>query len=160
MASKNFTVSFEPSAYNVKTLAYAVNPNAQSAEVKAIQIANKSNNTHNVDVFWVEYKLKENDYAVYYGDGSTHQQYYTYPTSSVHTIIQNAEIPKGAALNVLSSPLYLEPKDFIYIRPSTSGSGDVFSPTVIVNEEFYDDTYTHIKVDLSIANNEILSRIY
>ena len=155
-----FSTTFEPSAYNVKTLAYAVNPDVEYSEIMAIQIANKSGNSHTVDVFWVEYALREVNYIDKYVDGSISQIYYNYPTKSVHTIIQNGLIPKGASLNVLSTSLYLKPKDFIYVRPSSSGSDSVFTPTVTVDEVFPPSVNTITPVNLTDITNKIAAKTY
>ena len=160
MYTSKFSITLEPSAYNVKTLAYAVHPYAESSEVLSIQIANKSNDSHNVDVFWVEYALKEVDYIEEHGDGDVLQTYYNYPPKSIHTIIQNAIIPKGSSLNVLSTSFYLKAKDFIYVRPSSVGSDTVFTPTVTVDESFPAGMVISDPVNLTDVTNEILAKTY
>lgn len=153
MASKSFTVSYEPSAYGEKVAIYAVNPNALYAEVETIQIANADSSPYEVDIFWVDESAKEISSQILWGDGSVLKSFYNYGGSGLNIIIKDAKIPKGTSLTVLKSSLYLDPKDFIFIRPAASGSDNAFKPLVVVTEHFEDTTYINTSVDLTSINN-------
>tara|TARA_R110000744_G_scaffold270628_1_gene383808 strand:- start:286 stop:768 length:483 start_codon:yes stop_codon:yes gene_type:complete len=160
MEQKQFSVSYEPSAYNEKVCVYAVNPNAKYASVEQIQIANSTTSGFDMDVFWVDYSDVTVSSTNYYGDGSIRQEYYDYGGSALNSIIQNALVPKGSSLAVLNSPLYLDPKDFIFLRPASSGSGTAFKPLVTVTEYFEDGTYMSTSVDLVTTNTNLIAQTY
>ena len=160
MEQKQFSVSYEPSAYNEKVCIYAVNPNAKYAQVEQIQVANSTTSSLDMDVFWVDYSDVTVSSINYYGDGSIRQEYYTYGGSALNSILINGNIPKGASLSVLNSNLYLDPKDFIFLRPASSGSGTAFKPLVTVTEYFEDGTYLTTSVDLITTNNNLVASTY
>ena len=160
MEQKQFSVPYEPSAYNEKVCIYAVNPNAKYAQVEQIQVANSTTSSLDMDVFWVDYSDVTVSSINYYGDGSIRQEYYTYGGSALNSILINGNIPKGASLSVLNSNLYLDPKDFIFLRPASSGSGTAFKPLVTVTEYFEDGTYLTTSVDLITTNNNLVASTY
>tara|TARA_R110000824_G_scaffold200926_1_gene384993 strand:- start:690 stop:1175 length:486 start_codon:yes stop_codon:yes gene_type:complete len=158
--TKSFSVSYVPPTYNVKTVIYAVNPKALYAVVENIQIANVLSSAHTADVYWVDYSLKTQDSLKYNGDGSIYETYYTYEGAASHPIIIEGSIPKGSSLSVLSSPMHLNPKDMIILKPSSIGSDAAFSPTITVVEHFQDSTYNHIDIDLTTTNQQVTSLTY
>tara|TARA_R110000851_G_scaffold289625_1_gene443764 strand:+ start:378 stop:860 length:483 start_codon:yes stop_codon:yes gene_type:complete len=160
MEQKQFSVSYEPSAYNEKVCVYAVNPNAKYAQVEQIQVANSTTSGFDIDVFWVDYSDVTVSATNYYGDGSIRQEYYDYGGIALNSIIQNGYVPKGASLSVLNSPLYLDPKDFIFLRPASSGSGTAFKPLITVTEYFEDGTYISTSVDLITTNTNLIAKTY
>jgi len=160
MEQKQFSVSYEPSAYNEKVCIYAVNPNAKYAQVEQIQIANSTTSALDMDVYWVDYSDVTVSATVYFGDGKIKQEFYRYGGSALNSILINGAIPKGASLSVLNSNLYLDPKDFIFLRPASSGSGTAFKPLVTVTEYFEDNTYITTSVDLVTTNNTIVAKTY
>lgn len=160
MEQKQFSVSYEPSAYNVKTAIYAVNPNASYARVEGIQVANNDSSDFTVDLFWVDESGKTVTNTIYTGSGKIRQEYYDYSGSALNLIIKDGVVPIGSALNVLSMNLYLDTKDFIFIRPSSSGSDNAFKPTISVTEYFEDGTFISTSVDLSNVNEQLTEGIY
>jgi len=160
MEQKQFSVSYEPSAYNEKVCIYAVNPNATYAQVEQIQVANSTTSSLDMDVFWVDYSDVTVTSIDYYGSGKIRQEYYTYAGSALNSILINGNIPKGASLSVLNSNLYLDPKDFIFLRPASSGSGTAFKPLVTVTEYFEDGTYVTTSVDLVTTNINLTASTY
>ena len=160
MEQKQFSISYEPSAYDEKVCVYAVNPNAKYAQVEQIQVANSTTSALEMDVFWVDYSDVTVSSISYYGSGKIRQEYYNYGGSALNSIIQNALVPRGSSLAVLNNPLYLDPKDFIFLRPATSGSGTAFKPLVTVTEYFEDGTYISTSVDLITTNTNLIARTY
>ena len=160
MITKPLSISHDPSAYNVKAAIYAVNPYAVYAVVENIQVANAASISYNMDVYWVDYSLRTLEETKYYGDGSVFEHYYSYGGDALHPLIIGGLVPKGSSLSVISSPIYLKPKDIIYLKPSSSGSGSAFSPIVSVVEYFEDATYKHINVNLDTVTQQITDRIY
>ena len=160
MEQKQFSISYEPSAYNEKVCIYAVNPNAKYAQVEQIQIANSTTSALDMDIFWVDYSDVTVSATVYFGDGKIKQEYYSYGGSALNSILINGNIPRGASLSVLNSNLYLDPKDFIFLRPASSGSGTAFKPLVTVTEYFEDGTYLTTSVDLITTNNNLIAKTY
>jgi len=160
MEQKQFSVSYEPSAYNEKVCIYAVNPNAKYAQVEQIQVANSTTSSLDMDVFWVDYSDVTVSATDYFGSGKIRQEYYTYGGSALNSILINGNIPKGASLSVLNSNLYLDPKDFIFLRPASTGSGTAFKPLVTVTEYFEDGTYLTTSVDLITTNNNLVASTY
>jgi hypothetical protein len=157
MEQKQFSISFEPSAYNQKVCIYAVNPNAKYATVEQIQVANSSTSSLEMDVFWVDYSDATVSSTSRFGNGAIRQEFRNYGGSALNSVIIDATIPKGSALAVLNSNLYLDPKDFIFLRPATSGSdaGAAFKPTVSVTEYFEDANFVSTSVDLIQTNHEL-----
>ena len=160
MEQKQFSISYEPSAYNEKVCIYAVNPNAKYAQVEQIQIANSTTSALDMDIFWVDYSDVTVSATVYFGDGKIKQEYYSYGGSALNSILINGNIPRGASLSVLNSNLYLDPKDFIFLRPASSGSGTAFKPLITVTEYFEDGTYLTTSVDLITTNNNLIAKTY
>ena len=160
MEQKQFSISYEPSAYNEKVCIYAVNPNAKYAQVEQIQIANSTTSALDMDIFWVDYSDVTVSATVYFGDGKIKQEYYSYGGSALNSILINGNIPRGASLSVLNSNLYLDPKDFIFLRPASSGSGTAFKPLITVTEYFEDGTNITTSVDLLTTNNSLVAKTY
>ena len=160
METKQFTISYEPSAYDQKVCIYAVNPSASYAQVEQIQIANSTTSALDMDVFWVDYTDATVSSISYYGSGAVRQKFRSYGGSALNSILINGNIPKGASLAVLNNNLYLEPKDFIFLRPASTGSGTAFKPMVVVTEYFEDTTFIKTTVDLDVANNELQNNKY
>ena len=157
MIEKNFTVSYEPSAVGTRTIVYAVNPNASYATVHGIQIANSTTSGFDVDSAWVEDSKKVINYASSetLGDGTITKAKYLY-ASALHVIVEDVHIPAGAALGIISNPLYLQARDAVGIRPSTTGSDSAFKPVVTVTEFFSEDVDSTTSVDLDDVNNQFL----
>ena len=160
MKQKQFSVSYEPSAYNEKVCVYAVNPLANYAVVEQIQIANSTTSGFDIDVFWVDYSDVTVSATTYYGNGNIIHTYYDYSGSALNSIIQNGLVPRGSSLAVLNSPMYLDPKDFIFLRPASSGSGTAFKPLITVTEYFEDGVSMTSSVDLKTTNTNLVARIY
>ena len=160
MEQKQFSISYEPSAYDEKVCIYAVNPNAKYAQVEQIQIANSTTSSLDMDVYWVDYSDVVAESIVYFGDGKIKQIYNSYGGSALNSILINGNIPKGASLSVLNSHLYLDPRDFIFLRPASSGSGTAFKPLVTVTEYFEDGTNITTSVDLLDTNNNLNAKTY
>jgi hypothetical protein len=138
MQEKRFTVSYAPSATE-DILTYAVNSKALYAEIKSIQIANTASSDYEVDVKWVDDSEKNVSATVYHGDGRTVAYYrYDYSSSAMHDIIQNGYIPAGAVLAVLDAPMYLQPKDFLTVKPQNTNSVNKLRALISV-VEYYDD---------------------
>ena len=160
MPEKHITISYEPSAYNEKVAIYAVPPGAAYAKVEGIQIANIASTDYNVDLFWVSDKDKTVSSGSYYGSGKIRQLYYNYGGAALNSIIQNGFVPKGAALSALRMPLYLQSKDFIFLRPASSGSDNAFKPTISVIEVYEDGVSPSEDIDLNAVNVALLAQTY
>ena len=157
MKEKNFTVSYEPSAVGTRTIVYAVNPNASHATVLGIQVANATTSGFDVDAAWVEDSKKVVNYAdsTTLGDGTITKAKFFY-ASALHVIVEDVHIPAGAALGVIANPLFLQARDAVGIRPSTTGSDSAFKPIVTVTEFYDDDADMSTSVDLDDVNNQFL----
>ena len=160
MTDKHISVSYEPSAYDAKVAIYAVPPEAEYARVEGIQISNADSTNYKVDLFWVSNQDKTVSSGDYWGDGKVRQLYYNYGGEALNIIIKDGLVPKGAALSALRIPLYLQPKDFIFIRPATSGSDNAFKPTVSVTEVYPDGVSVPKDLDLTVVNAELLAATY
>ena len=76
--------------------------------------------------------------------------------SALHVIVEDVHIPAGAALGVIANPLFLQARDAVGIRPSTTGSDSAFKPVVTVTEFFSEDVDSTTSVNLDDVNNQFL----
>ena len=77
--------------------------------------------------------------TLYWGDGITvRQNYYAHET---HLIIDDGYLPAGASLSILDKEMFLQPKDFILVKPSVADK----MTTLISVIEYFGDEITDVK---------------
>ena len=161
MKQKSLTVSFSPSAQADIFPVYVVNPNAVGSKVEGIQIANSHNSaTHTCSIARIEYSKKYPTNINYFGDGSIRSQIWNYDGSAYSVMLKDVSIPATTALNVLQIPVFLRPRDIITLKPTSTGSGAVFKPTITVTEYFEDDADATTTVDIYSVFSQVLSGTY
>jgi hypothetical protein len=139
MQEKQFTVSYSPSSSAYNTVAYAVDSSALYAKVVSIQIANISTSDRTLIMRWGAHADRAISSTLYWGDGLTvRQHYYTYETYSV---LDEGYLPAGASLSVLDKEMFLQPKDFVTIKPSVADK----MTTLISVVEYFGDEITDVE---------------
>ena len=161
MKTKNLTISYNPSSVGEIFPIYAVNPNAKSAVVEGIYIANfELGVTLRCTVARIDYIARYAKSTTYWGDGSVKFEIFSYADDAYKIILNNVSIPPGTGLSVLDNLLYLKPKDVITLRPNSDGSATAFRPTVTVIETFADDDDASTVVDLNEVHLQLLAGTY
>ena len=136
MAAKLFTLVSTVSALE-DTVVYVAHPDSLYSEIVTIQIANTDTGNHNVDLAFRKYSERGITSRTYWGDGRTVRDiFYSYDNN---VIVKDAYIPSQAALSVLDGTIFLEPNDFITVKPTTSGSESKFIVHVTCRENYSDE---------------------
>tara|TARA_R110000851_G_scaffold154246_2_gene296429 strand:+ start:209 stop:691 length:483 start_codon:yes stop_codon:yes gene_type:complete len=160
MKTKSLTVSYTPSAVGVIFPIYAVNPNAESAVVEGLQISNYDDSNLKCTVARIEYAAKYANTTRYWGDGSIKYENFSYDADAYKVLLRNVIIYPGAALSVLDNRLFLNAKDVITLKPTSSGSDTSFRPTITVTETYADDSDATTVVNLDEVHLQLLAGTY
>tara|TARA_R110000822_G_scaffold27764_3_gene82530 strand:- start:8570 stop:9052 length:483 start_codon:yes stop_codon:yes gene_type:complete len=160
MKTKSLTISYTPSAVDQIFPIYAVNPNANSAVVKGLQVANFADSSMKCTIARIEYSSKYPNTTLYWGDGSIKNQTFYYDSSAYQVLLNKVVIYPNAALSILDHELYLKPRDVITLRPISVGSSTSFRPTITVIESYDDDADATTVVDLNMVFDQLLAGTY
>ena len=149
MKQKTLTISFAPSAQSDIFPIYVVNPSSLGCKIEGIQVANShSSDTHSCTIARIEYSKRYPTNVSYFGDGSIRSSVWNYDGSAYSVMLKDVNIPPSTSLNVLQIPVFLNAKDVITLKPTSSGSGTSFKPTITVTEFYEDDADASKTVDV------------
>jgi len=156
------TIGYTPSA-NEHTVVYVAPSGVSYVEVFSMQLANNTSVDKNVVLRLTRWEQKEHPEpelgpsALYFGDGRVRLNIWEY-SAGRFKILKDTLLPGNAALAPLDQSLFLQPNDFIELKPG-GDSSPIHSLTMV--REYYpadydlDDPETVTTLDLVAVNESI-----